>query len=91
MEWPRGKKEPACSKNRKKGIVVGAQQMGAQGVWIAVEEVVRASSCRTFLKVCKCQDITWSTVGNRVLIWLELDFLKDHPGSSVENGLEREG
>lgn len=37
MAWPRGKKESACSKNRKKADVVGAQQIGAKGTWIEVE------------------------------------------------------
>lgn len=39
MEWPRGKKESACSKTRKKADVVAAQQKGAKGTWTEVEVV----------------------------------------------------
>lgn len=50
MEWPRGKKESACSKNRKKADVVGAQQIGAKGTWIEVE-VVGPDHTRPFKSV----------------------------------------
>lgn len=68
-----------CSANRGKGHVDWG--------WGS-----RARSYKTFLKVRKCQAITWSTVGSRVTMWLELpvDFFKDHFGSTMENGLERE-
>lgn len=50
MEWPGGKEEPACSKNRKKVIVVGAWQIGTKGMWIEVEEV-RVHIIQDLLKV----------------------------------------
>ena len=41
MEGPRGRKGPTCSETGKKPIVVGAQQIEAEGAWTEVEEVGR--------------------------------------------------
>lgn len=41
MEGSRGRKESTCSECRQNAIAVGAQRVGAKGVWAEVEEAGR--------------------------------------------------
>lgn len=52
----RGKKESACSKNRKKADMIGVQQKGAKGTWIEVE-VVGPNHTRPFQR---CESVRLS-------------------------------